>query len=59
LKNSQLGEYPALADWIQGIGNHHLGSHTDHMREILEELRAKPEIPRKQEGQEVHAGSGL
>jgi hypothetical protein len=59
LKNSQLGEYPTLADWIQVIGNHHLVSHTDHMREILEELRPKPEIPRKQEGQEVHAGSGL
>jgi hypothetical protein len=59
LKNSPLGEYPTLADWIQVIGDSHLGSHTDHMREILEQLGGTPEIPRKQEGQEFHASSGL
>jgi len=38
LKETPVGEYPTLAQWISVIGDHHLGSHTDHMREILEEL---------------------
>jgi hypothetical protein len=57
LKNSQLGEYPTLAGWIQILADHHLGSHTDHMREILEALAAESQIPKKQASQEIHADS--
>ena len=57
LKNSQLGEYPTLAGWIQIIGDYHLGSHSDHMREILETLGAKSQIPITQASHEIHADS--
>jgi hypothetical protein len=33
-----MGEYPSLAAWILTIGEHHLGMHIDHMREILQDL---------------------
>jgi hypothetical protein len=46
LKNSTLGEYPTLAAWIRVIGDHHLGSHTEHMREILQGLGVPAEQPR-------------
>ncbi len=38
LKNSELGEYPTLAQWAFGIGNYHIGFHIDHMKEIREAL---------------------
>ena len=57
LKETPVGEYPTLAGWIQLIGDHHLGWHTDHMREILEALEARPGILREQLSQEAHAPS--
>jgi hypothetical protein len=57
LKVTPVGEYPTLAGWIQVIGDVHLGSHTDHMREILEALGARPGILREQLSQEAHATS--
>jgi hypothetical protein len=38
LKETPIGEYPTLAMWIGAIGEHHLGSHIDHMKEILQAL---------------------
>jgi len=38
LKDSPLGEYPTLAQWVVGLSNYHIGFHNDHMREILQAL---------------------
>jgi hypothetical protein len=36
LRETPIGEYPTLAMWVQAIGEYHLGSHIDHMKEILQ-----------------------
>ena len=48
LKETPFGEYPTLAEWVRLIGEHHLGFHTDHMREILEALGVRPEMLKTQ-----------
>ena len=35
LKESPLGEYPTLADFLQGVAEDHMAFHIGHMREIL------------------------
>ena len=40
LKESPLGEYPTLGNFVQGITGHHLDFHKDHMREIVSLLNA-------------------
>ena len=54
LKETPIGEYPTLAVWARTIGEEHLGSHIDHMREILEALEVTPGMPRRQVSQESH-----
>jgi hypothetical protein len=38
LKESPLGEYPTLAQWIGALADYHLGFHTDHLKEIRQAL---------------------
>jgi hypothetical protein len=41
-KESPFGEYQTLATFIGVLGEHHMGSHVDHMREILQALGVAP-----------------
>jgi len=41
LKETSMGEHPTLAGWIEAIGEHHLGMHTDHMREVIFMIKRK------------------
>jgi hypothetical protein len=34
LKETPLGEYPTLAEWISALVDYHVGFHIDHLREI-------------------------
>jgi len=38
LKETPIGEYPTLAQWVGAIGEYHMGFHIDHMKEILQAL---------------------
>jgi hypothetical protein len=38
LKDSPLGEYPTLAQWVVGLSTYHIGFHVDHLHEILRAL---------------------
>ena len=38
LRDSPLGEYPTLSQWVSGLSGYHIGFHIDHMREILQAL---------------------
>jgi hypothetical protein len=43
LRDTPLGEYPTLAGWVRALGQHHLGVHVDHLREILQALGVRRE----------------
>lgn len=38
LRDTEIGEYPTLAQWAFGLGGWHLGFHIDHLKEILQVL---------------------
>ncbi len=42
LKETSLGEYTSLAGWIEALSEYHMVFHINHMKEILQELGAKP-----------------
>lgn len=41
LKESPLGEYPTLAQWILGLSSFHIDFHINHMLEILRAIGIK------------------
>ncbi len=38
LRESALGEYPTLAQWVLGLSGYHIDFHVRHMREIMQAL---------------------
>ncbi len=38
MKDTPLGEYQSLGEWIRGVAEYHITFHIDHMREILQNL---------------------
>jgi len=44
LKETPVGEYPTLAQWIEAIGDYHLAMHIDHMRDTVQDLSAGEEM---------------
>ncbi len=44
LKESPLGEYPTLAQWVMGLSDYHIGFHIGHMREILDALHLPAKV---------------
>jgi hypothetical protein len=46
LKETRIGEYPTLAQWIGAIGEYHMGFHIDHLKEILAALGVKAAPPK-------------
>ena len=38
LKETPLGEYPTLAEWIAALVDYHVGFHIDHLREVRKSL---------------------
>ncbi len=40
LKETPLGEYPTLAEWISALVDYHVGFHIDHLKEIRGALGA-------------------
>jgi hypothetical protein len=41
-KETPIGEYPTLAMFVRGIADFHIGDHINHLKEILEALKAGP-----------------
>lgn len=42
LKETPMGEYPTLAEFIGAISEYHMDFHIKHMQEVLEALRSNP-----------------
>jgi len=42
LKETPLGVYPTLAEFVKAMAEYHMDFHVKHMREILQALRAAP-----------------
>lgn len=38
LRETEIGEYPTLAQWASGLSDYHLVFHTDHLKEIIQAL---------------------
>ena len=37
-KETPLGEYPTLGEYLGGMAEFHLGFHTEHLKEVLQEM---------------------
>lgn len=35
-KDTPLGEYPTLGEYLRGVADFHLGFHTEHLKEVLQ-----------------------
>lgn len=38
LKESPVGEYPTLAQWVDALTDFHIGFHVDHLKEVVREI---------------------